>query len=68
MNSQEVLNLVLSQNGVLTQEQYINIYDNSPTLTTVFLNEGEEYLYELVFNDKEESILCNVILGEEYES
>lgn len=68
MNSQEVLNLVFSQNGVLTQEQYINIYDNSPTLTTVFLNEGEEYPYELVFNDKEESILCNVILGEEYES
>lgn len=68
MNSKDVLNLVLSQNGVLTQDQYIDIYDNSPTLTTVFLNEGEEYPYELVFNDKKESVLCNVILGDEYES
>ena len=64
MNSQEVLNLVLSQNGTLTQEQYINIYDNSPTLSGVFINENNEYEYELVFSDKEESILCNVIVEE----
>ena len=67
MNANEVLNLVMSQNGMLTQEQYIDIYDNSPTLASVFLNEDEEYKFELVFNDKVEPILCNVTLGEEYE-
>ena len=67
MNANEVLNLVMSQNGILTQEQYIDIYDNSSTLTSVFLNEDEEYKFELVFNDKVEPILCNVILGDEYE-
>ena len=61
MSSLEVLNLVFSQNGVLTQEQYMDIYDNSPTLSCVFLNEGEKYEYELVFEDKKESILCNVV-------
>ena len=40
MSSSEVLNLVLSQNGVLTQEQYMDIYDHSPALSCVFLNEG----------------------------
>lgn len=68
MNANEVLNLVMSQNGILTQEQYIDIYDYSPTLTSVFLNEDEEYKFELLFSDKEEPILCNVILEEEYES
>ena len=62
MSSSEVLDLVFSQNGVLTQEQYIDIYDHSPTLSCVFLNEVEEYEYELVFSDKIEPILCNVIL------
>ena len=68
MNANEVLNLVMSQNGMLTQEQYLDIYDNSPTLASVFLNEDEEYKFELVFNDKEEPILCNVTLGDEYEN
>lgn len=61
MSSLEVLNLVFSQNGVLTQEQYMDIYDNSPTLSCVFLNDEETYEYELVFEDKKESILCNVV-------
>ena len=67
MSSLEVLNLVFSQNGVLTQEQYLDIYDHSPTLTSVFLNDGGEYEYELMFSDKTEPILCNVILGDNYE-
>lgn len=62
MGSQEVLDLIFSQNGFLTQEQYLNIYDHSPTLECVFINEGAEYEYELVFNDKFEPILCNVVL------
>ena len=62
MNSQEVLNLVFAQNGILTQEQYLNIYDHSPTLQSVFYDEEAEYQFELIFSDKEESILCNVIV------
>ena len=61
MKTEDVLNLVFSQNGELTQEQYLEIYDNSPTLSCVYLNEGSEYEYELVFEDKAESILCNVV-------
>ena len=61
MSSSEVLDLVFSQNGVLTQEQYIDIYDHSPTLSCVFLNDEGKYEYELVFEDKKESILCNVV-------
>jgi hypothetical protein len=62
MGSQEILELVLFQNGFLTQEQYIDIYDNSPTLECVFINENSEYEYELIFSDKYEPILCNVVL------
>ena len=61
MKTEEILDLVLSQNGELTQSQYLEIYDNSPTLVCVYLNEGAEYEYELIFEDKIEPILCNVV-------
>lgn len=64
MNTQEILELVLSQNGMLTQEQYIDIYDNSPTLQSVYYNEIGDYQFELIFNDKVEPVLCNVTVGE----
>lgn len=62
MTTQEILDLVFSQNGNLTQEQYLNIYDNTPTLKTVFYEEDNEYQFELVFTDKGEPILCNVVV------
>ena len=62
MTTQEILDLIFSQNGILTQEQYLNIYDNIPTLKSVYYDEDEDYQFELVFIDKEESILCNVIV------
>lgn len=64
MNTQEILELVLSQNGTLTQEQYIDIYDNSPTLQSVYYNEIGDYQFELIFKDKVEPVLCNVTVGE----
>lgn len=62
MTGKEVLELVLSQNGTLTQDQYLDIYDNSPTLQVVYYDEDGEFAFELVFTDKQESILCNVIV------
>ena len=61
MTTQDIMDLVFSQNGTLTQSQYVDIYDNSPTLKSVFYEEDGKYQFELVFEDKEESILCNVI-------
>lgn len=65
MSSQQVLNLVFAQNGYLTLSQYVDIYDNSPTLQCIFFDEYAEYKFEFVFTDKEESILCNVVIDED---
>lgn len=60
MYSQEILNLVILQNGTLSLSQYIDIYDNTPQLQCVLYDEVSEYQYELWLTDKEEPIYFNV--------
>ena len=60
MASYEFLNLVFSQQGVVTIEQFIQVYDYSPTLLSIMYDEDREYQYEFWFSDKTEPIFCNI--------
>lgn len=62
MTGKNVLDLVTSQNGKLTQDQYLCIFEHSPNLVTVFYDENGEYEFELVFDDIEDTVFCNVVV------
>ena len=64
MTGKNVLDLVTSQNGKLTQDQYLCIFEHSPNLVTVFYDENGEYEFELVFDDIEDTVFCNVVVQE----
>lgn len=61
MYTYEIINLINSQQGKLTKEQYNQIYDYSPQLKTVFYDEKIGYKYQLIFDDKVEPVLFNLI-------
>lgn len=60
MASYDFLNLVFSQQGVITVDQFIQVYDYSPTLLSIMYDEDREYQYEFWFSDKIEPIFCNI--------
>ena len=62
MTGKNVLDLVSSQGGKLTQDQYLCIFEYSPNLVTVFYDENGEYEFELVFDDIEDTVFCNVVV------
>ena len=61
-NSQDIKKLIQLQNGKLTQEQYLDIYEHSLILNKVYYDECAEYVFELTFKDDSESILCDVVV------
>lgn len=64
MYTYEIINLINSQQGKLTIEQYNHIYDTSPQLENAFLdmeNVRSGYKFSMLFRDKEEPVLFNLM-------
>ena len=60
MYSNEILNLIMLQNGVLSASQYVYIYDNTPQLQCIVYDDMSEYKYEMWLIDKKEPIYFNI--------
>lgn len=60
MYTEEIESLIFGNNGVLTKEQFEDIYENSSQLIGCLYSDGAKYRYEFWLSDKIEPLLFNV--------
>lgn len=59
MYTWEIEDVIFSNNGIITREMFDKIYD-SEQMICCFINEGDDYLYEVWLRDKQEPLLFNI--------
>lgn len=60
MYTAEVERMIFENNGELTIEQFLDIYDNSPQLQACLYDDNAKYHYEFWFYDKKEPLFFNI--------
>ena len=61
MYTNEIEQMVFENNGVLTQEQFVKIYDTSSQMVGCLFDEDKrKYPYEFWLSDKKEPIFFNI--------